>query len=133
MINLRKLNKILLKLIAVTLIVLTMANAMGKNSWKKAIDDTKSELVVGSTTINEAESFFKNHDLTYGFISRESDRKQSPQFDWSSETASGYFRSVIPNVRTNWWKLSYENIEISVEIDHNVVSKVVIEKSFTGL
>lgn len=123
----------LLKLTVILLIGTVTVYAMGRNSWRKVVDDVKNEIIIGSTSYAEVESFFIGHGLTYGFVSRESDRRGSPQFSWSSETASGYFKSIIPNVRTNWWKLAYENVEISIEIDHGVVSKVIIEKSFTGL
>ena len=107
------------------------AGALGDS--KEIVDQAKTAFVVGVTKPEQVEEFFKIHALQYTYVTREADSKRSPNFQWSSETASGYYVTVVPRVRTKWTLLSYENVKIYIEIDRETVSKVVFEKSYTGL
>ena len=120
-------------LTAVVMIGITVTNAKERIDSEKVIDEAKASFVTGVTTPSEVEAFFRLRKLEFHFVTRQTDAQFAPQFQWSSNSSTGYYVAVIPRVRTRWIILSYESIRIYIEIDRQVVSKTVFESIYTGL
>ena len=96
------------------------------------IKEIESSLAAGMGR-QEVESFFDDHDIEYGFVSREQAEMRSPPFPWKDPDAVGFYAGTIRNVRTRWWMLASEHITVRVEIDPNDrVSQVIVKREYTA-
>ena len=81
----------------------------------------------------QVEQFFEDHEIQYGFITREQSEEMAPRFQWKSEDAVGRYKGFIHDVRRRWWFFAREHVSIEVEVDSTGrVTQVVVKPAYTA-
>ncbi len=81
----------------------------------------------------QVEQFFEEHDIQYGFITREQPEEMVPRFQWKSEDAVGRYKGFIRDVRRRWWFFARDHVSIEVEVDStDRVTQVVVKPAYTA-
>jgi hypothetical protein len=82
---------------------------------------------------DQVETYFREHDIQYGFITREESDEMVPRYEWTSADSIGRYRGLIRDANTRWWKLTREHLSIDVEIDsHGQATRVSVGPAYTA-
>ena len=99
---------------------------------KMTVEEVQSRLREGMDR-RQVEQFFEDHDIQYGFITREQSEEMVPRFQWKSEDAVGRYKGFIRDVRRRGWFFAREHVSIEVEVDSTGrVTQVVVKPAYTA-
>lgn len=115
------------------LLLATLAGSGAEGAeGKMTVEEVQRHLHVGMER-RQVEQFFEDHDIQYGFITREQSEEMVPRFEWKSEDAVGRYKGFIRNVRRRWWFFAREHVSIEVEVDSTGrATQVVVKPAYTA-
>jgi hypothetical protein len=119
--------------LAMVAILLSMAGLTGCEAGGDMDAQEIEQALAEGIDRQQVERFFQEHDIQYGFVTREESEAMIPRYQWKSSDAVGRYRGLIRDAKTKWWKLAREHISIDVEVDSSgKVTRVGVEPAYTA-